>query len=60
MEKCDKLISAQNIDCGYSLGPHHGGGCTGTNDPCFRIEMRKIMVTPCQPKFYYMKMGFGT
>ena len=32
-------ISAQNIDCGYSLEPPH------------RAEIRKIMYTPVNPSF---------
>ena len=34
-------ISAQNIDCGYSLEP----------PLCFRAEIRKIMYTPVNPSF---------
>ena len=44
------LISAQNIDCGYSLEPP---GCeavlTGTHNLSFWAEIRKIMYTPVNP-----------
>ena len=35
-------ISAQNIDCGYSLEPPH---------LCFRAQIRKLMYTPVNPSF---------
>ena len=35
----------------------HSDRPTGTNDLCLRIEIRKIMNTPCKPKFYYIKWG---
>ena len=43
-------ISAQNIDCGYSLEP-----------PCrsmFLSRNKKNNVYPCKPEFYYIKVGF--
>ena len=39
------LISAQNIDCGYSLEPPRRGN-------------KKNNVYPCKPQFYYIKVGF--
>ena len=40
-------ISAQNIDCGYSLEP-----------PMFLNRNKKNNVYPCKPQFYYIKVGF--
>ena len=63
-------ISTQNIDCGYSLEPPRRGGSneytqsmfeavlTRTHNLCFRAEIRKIMYTPANPIFYYIKVGF--
>ena len=41
-------ISAQNIDCGYSLEPPQSV-CLG--------KVRKI-IYPCKPQFYYINVGF--
>ena len=40
-------ISSQNIDCGYSL------------EPPLRVPTiyKKIIVYPCKPQFYYLKVG---
>ena len=38
-------ISAQNIDCRYSLEPPHK-------------TYKKNNVYPCKPQFYYIKVGF--
>ena len=52
-------ISAQNIDCGYSLEPPRRGGSNeyprgGSNEypqsMCW-TEIRKIMYTPVNPSF---------
>ena len=51
-------ISAQNIDCGYSLEPPQ---LSGSNEyPQFMILSRnnKNNVYPCKPQFYYIKVGF--
>ena len=45
-------ISAQNIDCGYSLEPHQRGG---SNE--YPQSNKKNNVYPCKPKFYYIKVG---
>ena len=44
-------ISAQNIDCGYSLELPR----------CFWVEIRKdhLYMYPCKPQFYYIKVGFN-
>ena len=50
-------ISAQNIDCGYSLEPPRRGGSNEYPRSMFWAEIRKIMYTPVNP-FYYIKVGF--
>ena len=51
MKNCDIFhISAQNIDCRYSLEPHRAV-LTSTYNLCFRAEIRKIMYTPANPSF---------
>ena len=44
-------ISAQYIDCGYSLEPPRRGGSNEYNNLCFRTEIIKIMYTPVNPRF---------
>ena len=47
-------ISAQNIDCGYTLEPPRRLGeavLTSTHNLCFWAEIRKIMYTPVDPSF---------
>ena len=48
-------ISAQNIDCGYSLEPPRfrlsEAVLTSTHNLCFWAEIRKIMYTPVNPSF---------
>ena len=46
-------ISAQNIDCGYSLEPPR-------RVPTIYVLSRnkKNNVYPCKPEFYYIKVGF--
>ena len=44
-------ISAQNIDCGYSLEPPRRGGSKNTHNLCFWAEIRKMMNTPVNPSF---------
>ena len=39
-------ISAQNIDCGYSLEPPRRGGSNEYPQSMFWAEIRKIMYTP--------------
>ena len=48
MEKKSDIfhISAQNIDCGYSLG-----GSNEYPQSMFLAEIRKIMLTPVNPNF---------
>ena len=51
-------ISAQNIDCGYSLEPPRRGGSNEYPQSMFWAEIRKNNVYPCKPQFYYIKVGF--
>ena len=51
-------ISAQNIDCGYSLELPRRGGSNESLQSMFLAEIRKIMYTPVNPSFYYIKVGF--
>ena len=51
-------ISAQNIDCGYSLEPHRRGGSNEYPQSMFLGRNKKNNVYPCKPQFYYIKMGF--
>ena len=44
-------ISAQNIDCGYSLEPPWWGGSNEYPQSMFWTEIRKIMYTPVNPSF---------
>ena len=44
-------ISAQNIDCGYSLKPPRRGASN-------EYPQSKFNVYSCKPKFYYIKVGF--
>ena len=49
-------ISAQNIDCGYSLEPPKWGGSNRYPQFMFLSRIKKN-VYPCKPQFYYIKVG---
>ena len=51
-------ISAQNIDCGYSLEPPRRGGSNEYLQSMFLSRNQKNNVYPCKPQFYYIKVGF--
>ena len=51
-------ISAQNIDCGYSLEPPRRGGSNEYPQSMFLSRNKKNNVYPCKPQFNYIKMGF--
>ena len=51
-------ISAQNIDCGYSLEPPRRGGSYGYPQSMFMSRNKKNNVYSCKPQFYYIKVGF--
>ena len=50
-------ISAQNIDCGYSLEPPRRGGSNEYPQSMFYAVIRKIMYTPVNPSFTIYKWG---
>ena len=51
-------ISAQNIDCAYSLEPPRRGGSNEYPQSMFLIRNEKNNVYPCKPQFYCIKEGF--
>ena len=51
-------ISAQNIDCGYSLEPPQRGGSNEYSHSMFLRRNKKNNVYPCKPHVYYIKVGF--
>ena len=51
-------VSAQNIDCGYSLEPPRWGGSNEYPQSMFLSRNKKNNVYPCKPQFYYIKVGF--
>ena len=50
-------ISAQNIECGYSLEPPRRGGSNEYPQSLF-MQNEKSNVYPCKPQLYYIKVGF--
>ena len=50
-------ISAQNIDCGYSLEPPQRGGSNEYPQCMFLSRNKKNNLYPCKPQFYYKKSG---
>ena len=51
-------ISAQNIDCGYSLESPRRGGSNEYQQSMFLSRNNKNNVYPYQPQFYFIKVGF--
>ena len=51
-------ISAQNIDCGYSLEPLRRGGSNEYPQSMFLNSNKTNNVYPYKPQFYYIKVGF--
>ena len=51
-------ISAQNIDCKYSLEPPRRGGSNEYSQSKFLSRNKKNIVYPYKPQFYYIKVGF--
>ena len=51
-------ISAQNIDCEYSLEPPQWGGSNEYSQSMFLSRNKKNNVYPYKPQFYYIKVGF--
>ena len=50
-------ISAQNIDCGYSLAPRRGGS-NEYPQSVILSKNKKTNIYPCKPQFYYIEVGF--
>ena len=51
-------ISAQNIDCRYSLELPRWGGSNEYPQSMFLSRNKNNNVYPCKPQFYYIKVGF--
>ena len=51
-------ISAQNIDCWYSLELSCQGSSNEYPQPMLLSRNKKNNVYPCEPQFYYIKVGF--
>ena len=49
-------ISAQNIDCVYSLEPPRRGGSNEYPQSMFLSRNKKNNVYPCKTQFYYIKV----
>ena len=59
MKKSDFFhISAQNIECGYSLEPPRRGDSNKYPQSMFSSRNKKNNVYPCKAQFYYIKVGF--
>ena len=57
-------ISAQTIDCGYSLEPPRRGGSNEYPQSMFFSRNKKNNIYPCKPQFLlyyilYIKVGFN-
>ena len=50
-------ISAQNIDCVYSLEPPRRGGSNGYPQSMFLSRNKTNNIYPYKPQFYYIKVG---
>ena len=50
-------ITAQNIDCGYTLEPPRRGGSNEYPQSMFLIRNKKNNLYPYKPQFYYIKVG---
>ena len=51
-------ISAQNMDCGYSLEPPRWGGSNEYPQSMSLSRNKKNNAYPCKSQFYYIKVGF--
>ena len=51
-------ISAQNMDCEYSLELPYWGGSNKYPQSMFLSRNKKNNIYPCKSQFYYIKMGF--
>ena len=51
-------MSAQNIDCRYSLEPPQRGGSNEYPQSMFLGRSKENNIYPYKPQFYYIKVGF--
>ena len=51
-------ISAQSLDCGYSLEPPRRGGSNEYPQSTFLSKNKKNNIYPFKPQFYCIKVGF--
>ena len=51
-------ISAQNIDCEYSLELPHWGSSNEYPQSIFLSRNKKNNIYPCKLQYYYIKVGF--
>ena len=51
-------ISAQNIDCGYTLELPQWGSSNKSPQSMFLSKNKKNNIYPCKAQFYYIKVGF--
>ena len=51
-------ITAQNIDCEYSLEPPRWGSSNEYPQSIFLSRNKKNNLYLCKPRFYYIKVGF--
>ena len=51
-------ISAQNIDCGYSLEPPRRGGSNEYPQSMLLSRNKENNVYPLKPQFYYIKVRY--
>ena len=59
IKKSDNFhISAQNIDCGYSLELPCQGSSNEYPQSMFLSRNKKNNAYLCKPQFYYIKVGF--
>ena len=52
-------ISAQNVDCGYSIEPPRRGGSNEYPQSMLLSRNNKNNVYPCKTQFYCLKVGFN-
>ena len=51
------LFLLKNVDCGYSLEPHHRSDSNEYPQSMFLSRNKKNNVYPCKHQFYYIKVG---
>ena len=51
-------ISAESMDCGYSLEPPRRGGSNEYPQSMLLSRNKKTNIYPCKLQFYYINVGF--